>query len=299
MFAGKLARAEIFGGGLRLSQGAMGELKTDKELAFIQDLFIAADWGERFATLIDEHVKLPNEGSILYAGSGTGGHALALVQTVSHKVALVCVEENEESVELAKAKAASVKIAVEFHNGKLHALEFNDEQFDLVIADLSLVTPERMPSIVSELARVAKSDATVAFMLATASSFGEFFSIYWEALHNSEIAEHEGDVEHLITALPSVSEIENVALRDGLRNIQSWTQIEEFDYESGEDFLNSPLVADFLLKGWLKSIPENWQARVQKEISGLINEERHSAEFSLTVKATLVVGQKTPVPLVG
>jgi len=28
--------------------------KTDKELAFLQDLFIATDWGERFAELIDE-----------------------------------------------------------------------------------------------------------------------------------------------------------------------------------------------------------------------------------------------------
>ena len=33
--------------------------KSAKELAFLQDLFIAPDWGERFAELIDEHVKLP------------------------------------------------------------------------------------------------------------------------------------------------------------------------------------------------------------------------------------------------
>ena len=35
--------------------------KTDKELAFLQDLFIAPDWGERFAELIDEQLKLPKE----------------------------------------------------------------------------------------------------------------------------------------------------------------------------------------------------------------------------------------------
>jgi hypothetical protein len=136
-------------------------------------------------------------------------------------------------------------------------------------------------------------------MLATASSFGEFFSIYWEALHNSEIAEHEVDVEQLITGLPTVSEVEEAIAGEGVQDVQSWTQIEEFDYQSGEDFLNSPLVADFLLKGWLGSIPENWRSRVEHEISGLINEERHSAEFSLTVKATLAVGRKMAVPLVG
>ncbi len=49
--------------------------KTDKELAFLQDLFIAPDWGERFAELIDEHVKLPKEGKALYVAAGTGRHA--------------------------------------------------------------------------------------------------------------------------------------------------------------------------------------------------------------------------------
>ena len=49
--------------------------KSDKEIAFLQDLFIAPDWGERFAELIDEHVKLPAEGEALYVGASTGGHA--------------------------------------------------------------------------------------------------------------------------------------------------------------------------------------------------------------------------------
>ncbi len=52
--------------------------KSDKELAFLHDLYVATDWGERFAELVDEHVKLPKEGRALYVGSGTGGHALAL-----------------------------------------------------------------------------------------------------------------------------------------------------------------------------------------------------------------------------
>ena len=36
--------------------------KSDKELAFLQDLYIVTDWGERFAELVDEHVELPEEG---------------------------------------------------------------------------------------------------------------------------------------------------------------------------------------------------------------------------------------------
>jgi hypothetical protein len=64
--------------------------KTQKELAFLQDLYIATDWGERFAELVDEHVKLPKEGCALYIEAGTGEHALALQTRAGKKLQLVC-----------------------------------------------------------------------------------------------------------------------------------------------------------------------------------------------------------------
>jgi hypothetical protein len=42
------------------------ETKSQKELAFLHDLYIATDWGERFAALVDEHIELPKEGRVLY-----------------------------------------------------------------------------------------------------------------------------------------------------------------------------------------------------------------------------------------
>ena len=67
--------------------------KSDKEIAFLQDLFIAPDWGERFAEIIDEHVTLPKEGEALYVNAGTGGHALALHERADDKLQLLCVDE--------------------------------------------------------------------------------------------------------------------------------------------------------------------------------------------------------------
>jgi hypothetical protein len=111
-------------------------------------------------------------------------------------------------------------------------------------------------------------------------------------LYNSDLTERESDVEQLITELPTVSDVERMAEDEGLRDVTSWTRIEEFDYESGEQFLNSPLVSEFLMPAWLALVPENLRADLSREISRLINEERHEAEFVLSVKATLVVGQK-------
>ena len=49
--------------------------------------------------------------------------------------------------------------------------------------------------------RVTKSGATIVLQLATRSSFDEFFSIYWEALHECGLEEFSQDVESLIGAV--------------------------------------------------------------------------------------------------
>lgn len=270
----------------------MSSAKTDKELAFLQDLFIAPDWGERFAELIDEHVPLPNEGRALYAAAGTGGHAMALQERGGDKLTLVCVDENSECIELAQAKATATNEQIEFRLAKLDNLGLPDNHFDLVVGNASLVSRARIRKMFAEMVRVAAPGATIALALPTASSFGEFFSIYWEALHNAGLLDREADVEYLITELPTVSDVEQMADEEGLKDVASWTRIEEFDYDSGEQFLSSPLVAEFLMREWLALVPETERADLFREITRLINEERHEAEFALSVKATLVVGQK-------
>jgi len=266
--------------------------KSDKELAFLQDLFVAPDWGERFAELIDEHVQLPNEGEALYVAAGTGRHAMALHERAGDKLELLCVDENPQCLELAKAKATATNERIAFDIGQPDRLNLNDNRFDLVIGNASLLSQQRVRKMFSEIVRVAAPGATIALTLPTKSSFGEFFSIYWEALHNAGLIDHESDVEQLITELPTVSDIEQLAEDEGLRDVESWTRIEEFDFESGEQFLSSPLVSEFLMQNWLALVPDDKRAELFSEISRLINEERHEAEFALSVKATLVVGQK-------
>jgi len=266
--------------------------KSDKELAFLHDLFIAPDWGERFAEMMDEHLDILREGNALYLAVGTGGHAMAVQERAGENLNLLCLDENNECLLLAQAKATALNAQTRFRQAQLDQSSLPDSHFDLVIANASLVPPQRIATMFAEMVRVAAPGALVGMALPTFSSFGEFFSIYWEALHNSGLLNLESDVEHLITELPTISDVEQMAEGWGLDNVMSWTRIEEFDYASGEQFLNSPLVADFLMQGWLDSVPETSKSQVSQEISRLINEERHEAEFALSVKATLVAGRK-------
>ena len=269
--------------------------KSEKELAFLQDLYVSTDWGERFAELVDAHVELPKEGRALYVSAGTGGHAMALQGRAEEKLALVCVDASEECLELARVKALTMNEKTEFQRESPTSLSFQDDQFDLVLGNFSLAQQADLPRQLGELARVARPGATVACWLPTASSYGEFFSIYWEALQNSDLQDHGVDVEQMITQLPTVSEVEKLAEAEDLENVASWTVIEEFDFDSGEQFFNSPLITDFLLPGWIEPVPDSARERVMGELVRIIDKERHSGEFALSVKATLVLGRKSRV----
>ena len=257
------------------------------------DLFVATDWGERFAELADEHIVLPEEGQALYLVSGTGGHAIALRECAGENLKFIGIDESEECLELARAKATALNDPMEFRQGRIDALELADNQFDFAFGDASLIDVARVPQMLAEMVRVVRPGGTVALNLATASSFAEFFSIYWEALYNCGLRDHESDIESLISKRLTVSDTESLAEREGLDEVRSWTRIEEFAYDSGEQFLSTPLISDFLMKGWLEFIPENLRARVSQEIARIINEERHNAEFTLSVKATLIMGRKS------
>ena len=129
----------------------------------------------------------------------------------------------------------------------------------------------------------------------TAASFGEVFSIYWEALTRAGLGDHSAAVENLINELPTIATAESWADQFGLESVTSTTAVEEFDYDSGEQFLASPLISDFLLPNWFQRVPPGDQDRVIEELTRIIDEERHDAAFTLTLKATLIVGKKSSV----
>ncbi len=78
----------------------MVNANSDKELAFMNDLFVATDWGERFAELVDEHVVLPRKGHAAYLAAGTGGHAIALQKRAGIGLKFIGIDENRECLEL-------------------------------------------------------------------------------------------------------------------------------------------------------------------------------------------------------
>jgi len=261
--------------------------KTQKELAFLRDLVVDNEWTLRFTDLVDKHIGFAKEEKLLYINAGTGNHALALSKKLGKDAEFFATAENEDVLTIARDKAAAVKADIEFSMNR-----FEDESFSGVIADGSFVRPEDLPEFIEEAARVAEPGGKVVFFTVSAGSFGEIFSLLWEVCFNEDLGEHGALSEHLISELPTVSRIEEIAQNAGLESVETHTQKEIFEYKNGAEFVAAPLIADFFLPVWLKTLNAKEQAKATKQLAKLIDAEDQDLTFRFTVKATLVIGEK-------
>jgi len=262
--------------------------KTQKELAFLRDLYIGEEWTRRFTELIDKHFNVGDSENLLYLNAGTGNHVLALSEKLEDKVDIFATCENEDILTIARDKAAVVKAPVDFS-----MLSFDDDSFDSVLADASFVRPQEYETTLDQAVRAAKAGGNVGVLSVTSGSFGEVFSLLWEVLYSEDLGEHGHAAEEMVRELPTVSQVEEMAKRTGLVNIKTHSANEVFEFENGAAFISSPLVEDFLLPVWLGMLDdEDDKERVIKALTELIDNEDGNLSFRFTVKALLLTGEK-------
>jgi len=259
--------------------------KTQKELAFLRDLYVAADWTERFTDILDANFKFSGEKTILYVNAGTGNHALAISENLEKDSNLNAFNEDEELNIIAQAKSDAIKSDVYF------ASVFPDESFDVVVADASFVEPKDLRLFIAEI--IDLSNNQVAFFLPTAGSFGEIFSFLWEIFFDLDLLDKAAEIERLISEIPTVSRVKETAKNLGLSKLETVTKIEIFEFENGTEFVTSPLVADFLLPVWLDFLDAEEQKQVAEKLAQIVNADDGTLPFSFSIKATLVVGEKS------
>jgi ubiquinone/menaquinone biosynthesis C-methylase UbiE len=261
--------------------------KTQKELAYLRDLAVDGEWTQRFVDLVDKYLDLTEAENLLYINAGTGTHALAIHEKFGSTTSVFAYCENEDILSIARDKAIALSADVDFST-----LRFEDDAFDAVLADASLVRPAGIAEFMDDVVRVARTSGDVAVFLPTAGSFGEVVSLLWEVFFNEDLGEHGAAAERLITDIPSVSRVEQIAAGSGLVNINSETTNEIFEYENGAEFVSAPLIADFLLPLWLEMLSDEEKEQIPEKLAQLIDVEDGDITFRFTVKATLVTGEK-------
>ncbi len=269
-----------------------------KELSYLYDLYFVPGWRELFDQILDAEVKLPAEGKFLDAGCGTGGYALELAVRLGDKVEVIGIDEDSDRLALANGKASVAKPDnLRFGQGTLENLGVEDDDFDFVVADLSLFSPaelpERLEDILLELKRVAKYGAPVVLKLATRGSFDAFYSLYWEALFELDLLDYSPQLEDLINERLMIEQIETAVRDAGFRHIESLTETLHFEFESAEAFFSAPLIEHAFLGHWLGLLAsESEEQQVREAMKRIIDRDFGEGEFELSAKATLVIAKR-------
>ncbi|MEO6590053.1 MAG: class I SAM-dependent methyltransferase [Pyrinomonadaceae bacterium] len=258
--------------------------KTEKELAFLQDLYIATDWTERFTELLGKNFNTEEFEDILYINAGTGNYALDLEEKVQENTQLIALTENEELLKIAQAKADVIKSDIVF-TALLPA-----RKFDAVIADASLVKSSEIESFMSKAADSSRWQ--IAFLLPTAGSFGDVFSYIWQVFFELDWLDKGTEVENLMNQIPTVSRAKEITESLGFKKIEAKTKNENFEFENGTEFIESPLVKDFLFENWLGFLSEIEKEQVSEKLANTIDTECEGLTFRFSIKATLVTGAK-------
>ena len=124
-------------------------------------------------------------------------------------------------------------------------------------------------------------------------SFDEFYSIYWEALHEVGLDDNVWEsLEALITDRPTLDGALAAVREVGISDATPHQQKEEFRFDTGEEFLVSPLVADLFLDDWLSIVPADRLGEVRETIERIIDRERGGHYFDVSAKALVVTGHK-------
>ncbi len=260
--------------------------KSPKELAFLRDLYVDAEWTAKFTELADKHFGFTDDRSLLYRNAGTGNHVLAIAAKAHRDARITATCENEHLLKIAADKAIATKSIVDFTGS-----EPEPDSFDAVIADASLVRPYDLADFAARTASFAETGGTVALMTFAAGSFGEIFSLLWEAMMDDETADLTL-AERLITELPTTSRFEEILEASELESVETKLANTTFDFENGTAFVSSPLIADFLMPMWFDGMTEKQFERVRDRLAQLIDAESEGLPFRFSVKTVLAIGEK-------
>src|SRR5689334_6976442 len=120
--------------------------KTQKELAFLRELSVDEQWTRRFTDLIDKHFDFADIENLLYINASTGSHAFELSEKLEDKTNIFATAENEDMLRIARDKAAAIRSGVDFS-----MIRFDEDSFDAVLADASLLRPREYEAVIDEM----------------------------------------------------------------------------------------------------------------------------------------------------
>ncbi len=269
----------------------------DRTRAFLHDLTIAPLWCECFNQMLSETVPLPESGRILLVECGTGGLAIELAHRLRDTGTVTASDSDPARLQIVRDKCQVAKLDnLRILDNRQLAADPVAEGYDLVVGDASLLPTEALPPMLTLLRERVGDGGQVAAYALLRGSFDEFFSIFWEALYECDLAEDLAvPLETLLRTHPTPGNIRAQATGAGLHNVAITSSKETFPFDSGHAFLESPLIAGYWLDRWLSIVPRGYLNPVRASLCDIIDRDRGTYPFEVSIKAALLTARAEPL----
>lgn len=158
--------------------GTIGET-TAASPAEVYDRFFVPALFQQWGTVVTAAAELKPGERVLDVACGTGALACVAHAEVGAAGSVVGLDTNEEMLEVARRKEASI----EWRNGRAEALPFRDESFDRVVSQFGFMFFEDRPAALREMMRVLRPGGKLAVAVCDALDHSAGYAVLAELLH--------------------------------------------------------------------------------------------------------------------
>lgn len=137
--------------------------------------------------------------SVLDVGCGFGLETVRLARIVGQAGRVAGIDKSEDFIAVAKTRAAAAGLTIDYRSGEAQALPYADASFDVVRAERLLIYLKDWEKAVTEMKRVARPGATLAFI---EPEFGTTTINLSDRALVRRVMAHEADTAVVVSWLP-------------------------------------------------------------------------------------------------
>ncbi len=253
-------------------------------------------WSAPFGLKLLEKVVYKKNITAIDIGCGLGFPLLEIAMRLGNSCKVYGIDPWAKAVERAYNKINHYGITnVKIITGGAENIPLPDSSVDLIFSNNGINNVNDLNKTLSELSRIAKSEAQFVFTFNTDKTMSEFYSIFESVLKDKNLLTEARKIkDHIYEKRKPVEEIVYL-LKENNFSVNE-IKYEEFYYSfvDGKTMLSHFLIRLAFIESWIKIIPNEIQQAIFKEIEEKLNEKAvELGSIKLTVPFILVDAVKT------
>jgi ubiquinone/menaquinone biosynthesis C-methylase UbiE len=252
---------------------------------------VVSIWESRLIPPLAAAIALPEEGSVLVAECRTGLLPILLAERLNPDVRIVALDPSREMLDIARAKLEAVTSAVWLEARGTEQLTYSESVFKASFCAAGILTKDDVNRIASELTRITVSGGPIGLVVPLRDTFVEFYDLFREALIALDLGSLESQLEAFVDDLFDEEALRVDLVAAGVKDAEIHRVRFEVPFNSGQDFLLSPLVESLYLPYWMLICRED-EVREQIFFRVLQAMDRYfwGLGINLTAEAAWVLG---------